>query len=213
MSENKKPFNKLINYGKRPIIITFIGTILMIILIIATIDISQRNIITFISTQQKYILSIESTILVFFIVEMLARLITLLSRTPEMIEHSTRLRLIIRIIGYTIGSLSVISILSSNATLGVSVGAIAGVVIAFATQSIVASILATVLILSTRMIKVGEEITINQMKGVVTEINLTHTILSIDDDVIFVPNSLVISSMVRRKRRNSSRPFADQSKI
>jgi small-conductance mechanosensitive channel len=119
-----------------------------------------------------------------------------------MVQHRTRLRLMVRIVGYSIALISIISILASNATLGISVGAIAGVVIAFATQNIIGSVLATVLILSTRMVRVGEEITIGQTKGVIAEINLTQTILSIDDNVVFVPNSMIISNVVQRRKRD-----------
>ncbi len=188
--------------SKRPIIITFIGMVVMILLIIATVQVSQKNIVNFISIQKQYVISIESIILVAFTVEMLVRLTILRAQTPQMIEHGARLRLIVRIVGYSIGALSVISILSSNPTLGISVGAVAGIVIAFATQNIVASILAAIILLSTRMIKVGEEITISQTRGTVSDINLTHTILSVDDEVVFVPNSMVISNLVRRKKRS-----------
>jgi small-conductance mechanosensitive channel len=190
---------------KRTIIITFLGMIVMILLIIATLDISQRNISAFVVNQQKYILSIESLLLVAFAVEFLARLATIRSHAPHLVEHGTRLRLIVRIIGYSIGSLSVISILSSNPTLGISVGAIAGVVVAFATQNIFASILAAIVILSTRMVKVGEEITVGQTTGTVSDINLTHTMLSVEDDVVFIPNSVMISSAVRRKKRQTGK--------
>ncbi len=191
--------------GKRSIIVTLLGTIIMIVIIVATLEISRRNISSFVTAQQKYIVSIESVFLIGFLVEMLARLINLIPHAPQMVEHSTRLRLFVRIIGYTIGSLSVISILSSNATLGISIGAVGGVVIAFATQNIAGSVLAAVLITGTRMIKVGEDITVNQVTGTVSDINLTHTLLSVGEDVVYVPNSLIISSMVKRRKRNSDK--------
>ena len=96
---------------------------------------------------------------------------------------------------------SVISILASNATLGISIGAFAGVILAFSTQNIVGSVLAAIVILSTRMLRVGEESTINQTKGIIAEINLTNTVLSVGDNVVFVPNTMIISNMVQRKKR------------
>jgi len=52
------------------------------------------------------------------------------------------------------------------------------------------------------MIRVGEEITIGQIKGTIAEINLTQTVLSVEDNVVFVPNSMIISNIVQRKKRN-----------
>jgi small-conductance mechanosensitive channel len=203
--EDVNVVKRLDEVRKRPVIVTILGAIITIILIIATLEISHRNINQFISTQQKYIISSEAALLAAFIVEMLVRLVTLRLHTPQMIEYGARLRFIVRVVGYCVGLLSVISILASNATLGISVGAIAGAIIIFSTQNIVGSVLAAALILGTRMVRVGEEITLNQTKGIVSDINLTHTIISIDEDVVFIPNSLIISSMVRRKKRKTDK--------
>jgi small conductance mechanosensitive channel len=140
---------------------------------------------------------------------MVVGFISLLLRAPQTVEHGIRLRLIVRIVGYFIALMSVVSIIASNATLGISVGAIAGVVIAFATQNVLANVIAAVLILSTRMIRVGEEITVGQSKGTVSDINLNQTVLSSDEEVLFIPNSLIITSIVRRKKRNSRASVRD----
>ena len=205
MSNDHKVVEKLEVFKKRPIIITSIGAIATVILILVTLEISHRNLNSFISTQQKYIIALEAALLAAFVIEMLGRLVRLLLPSQHRVEQGARLHLIVRIIGYGIALICVVSILASNAALGISVGAIAGVVIAFATQNILGSVIAAIVILSTRMVRVGEEITIGQTKGIVSEINLIHTVLSVDDDVVFVPNSLVTSSMVQRKKRDSNK--------
>ena len=204
MSKDNKVEEKLEVNKKRPIIITLTGTIITILLMLVTLEVSHRNISAFVSSEQKYIIAIESAVLAIFIVEMMGRLVRLLVPGPHMVQQGARLRLVVRIIGYAIALTSIVSILASNATLGISVGAIAGVVIAFATQNILGSVIATILLLSNRMVQVGEEITISETKGTVAAINLTHTVLSVDQDVVFVPNSLIVSSIVRRKKRNSN---------
>ena len=205
MAEENKVNDKQIVFRKRPIIITFVGIVVMILLILATLDISNRNLNSFVSDQQKYILAIEAVILAIFVVEMLGRLIRALIPAAQMGEHGGRLRLLIRIIGYAIALISIISILASNPTLGISVGAIAGVVVAFATQNVLSNVISTVVILNTRMIRIGEEIALSTTKGVVSDINLTHTILSSDQNVVFVPNSLIVSSIVQRKKRKAGK--------
>ena len=205
MSKVNKVGEKLTVIKKRPIIITFIGTIITILLILVTLEVSHRNINTFVTSQEKYIIAMEVAILAIFMVEMLGRLVELLLPAPHILDQGARLRLLVRIIGYVIALMCVVSILASNATLGISVGAIAGVVIAFATQNILGNVIAAVVILNTRMVHIGEEITIGQTKGIVSDINLTHTILSIDDSVFYVPNSLLVSSIVQRKKRNPNK--------
>jgi small-conductance mechanosensitive channel len=54
------------------------------------------------------------------------------------------------------------------------------------------------------MLRLGEEITIGETKGIVADINLTHTILSVNDDIVFIPNSYIISNIFRRKKRDNS---------
>jgi small-conductance mechanosensitive channel len=176
--------------------------LLLVALVVATAIIGDKHDNTFVSDNQRYILSLEIVVLVVFLVEMLGRIITNRPNHSGLTDLSSNWRLIVRIVGYTLGALFVISILASSNTLGISVGAIAGVVIAFATQNIASSVLAAILNVSTRMIRVGEQITINNTKGTVSDIGLTHTVLSVDDDVVFVPNSLIVANLVRRQKRN-----------
>jgi small-conductance mechanosensitive channel len=188
---------------KKPIFVTITGLVILITLIITTTEIGKRNIIAFVSADQKYILSIEITILVIFFIEAVVKFVVMWSNHTEVALHSASWRLIVRIVGYSLGSVSVISILASNTTLGISVGAIAGVVIAFATQNIASSVLAAILVISTGMIKIGEEITISGTTGTVTGITLTHTVITVGDDVVLIPNSFLMANLVRRKKRNS----------
>ena len=205
MSKDSQAVNKTPVKRKRSVIITFIGTIASIILILVTLEVSRRNTYQFVTSQKRYIIALEAAILATFIIEMLGRLIRFVLPAPHMVEQAASLHLIVRIIGYVIALICVVSILASNATLGISIGAIAGIIIAFATQNALGGVIAAVIILSTRMVHVGEVITVNQITGTVSEINLVHTVLSIEEDVIFVPNSLVISSIIRRKKRDSDK--------
>jgi small-conductance mechanosensitive channel len=168
------------NILKKPLIITVIGLGILVSLVIVTTEIGRRNIVAFITTNEKFILSIEITMLVVFFIEALVRVLSLLTNHIELAQNSANWRLIIRIVGYSLGILSVISILASNTTLGISVGAIAGVVIAFATQNIASSVLATILIVSTRMIKIGEVITVSGTTGTVEDITFSHTVITVD---------------------------------
>ena len=188
----------------RGIIFLLAGTLLGIALILVTLEISHRNIIHFVATQQKYIISAEAALLGVLLTEMLARIASHHLHERANIIFSTRFRIMIRLIGYLIVIFSVISILASNPTLGISAGAVAGVVIAIATQNIIGNLLAAVTILNTRMVHIGEEITVSGVKGLVTKINLSHTIIHVDDDVVFIPNSVMVSQAVRRKKRTNA---------
>src|SRR5450759_3183934 len=146
--------------GRRGIAFTVTSSVLSIALIIATLEIARRNVIPFVADQQRYIISLEVALLGLFLTEALARIISISLRAPERKQFSARLRLGIRITGYSVALVTVISILAANPTLGISIGAIVGLVIAFATQNIISNVLAAILIFNTRLIKIGEEISV-----------------------------------------------------
>lgn len=199
--------NKRIPRG-RPNILILLAAVVTVFLIVGTEVVSHRNLSSFVSRQEKFILGVEAAILSILVVEMVVGLVTLRLHSQQMAQLGTNLRIAVRIAGYLIAAACVVSILSSNPALGISVGAIAGVVVAFATQSTVGSVLATVVLISTRMVRVGEEISVSQTTGTVLQIGLVHTIVAIEDDVAYVPNSLMITSIMRRKRRTLDRAAA-----
>ena len=108
MEENSQVIEKNGASKNGRVTVWLLGVLWMISLIVVTLEISHRNISMFVSAQQKYIISIETTILVAFIVEMLTRLEVFNSRFPQMVEHAARLRILVRVAGYSIGSLFVL---------------------------------------------------------------------------------------------------------
>ncbi len=186
---------------KRLILATIAGLVSGIVLILATLEIAHRNIIPFVSTQRKYIISVEAAFWGVFLVEVLVRILSYNFRTHQMADYGARVRVLVRVVGYTIAVVSIVSILASDPALAISLGAVIGVIIAFATQNITGSVLSAILILNTRITRIGEEITVSGITGTVVDINLIHTVISVGEDVVFVPNSVIISSAVRRKKR------------
>ncbi len=193
---------------RRRTILILLAAVVTVVLIVGTKDISHRNLSRFVSAEEKYILGVEAAILSILLVEIVVGLVTSRLHSLQMAQLGANLRIVVRIAGYLIASVCVVSILSSNPTLGISVGATAGVVVAFATQSIVGSVLATVVLMSTRMVRVGEEISIGQTKGTVLQVGLVHTLVAIEEDVAYIPNSLMITTIMRRKRRSPDRTAA-----
>ncbi len=174
-----------------------------IVIILLTLEISRRNIIPFIASQREYIVGIEIALLGVFVIERLVRVIVDKStlQHPEIIHSAARLRLMVRILGYMIAFICIVSVIASDSELAVSVGTVVGVAGAFAIQNIMSSVLASVLIMNTGMVRIGEEITVTGITGTIADINLIHTIVQVNNDIIYVPNSVIVSSAVRRKKR------------
>jgi len=201
MSEDDRSVPNSKTGRRRPSFPILFAAVLTLLLIVATMDISHRHLIGFVTAEERYIVGLEVAILSILVVEMLVGIVKSRLHSQQMAQLGANLRITVRIAGYLIASVCVVAILSSNPTLGISVGTMAGVVVAFATQSTFASMLATLVLISSRMVRTGEEISINQIKGTVLEIGLLYTIVTVENDVAYIPNSLMISTITRRKRR------------
>ena len=194
--EKKKPMQDR-KWWVASILTVILGTSLIMV----TLEISRRKLIPFVVTQQKYIVSAEAALFGVFLIESLIRIISGVFGKEEIHQNGAHLRALVRIVGYAIALICVISILASNPSLAISLGAVTGVALVFATQNIMGSVFAAILILVTRMVRVGEEITVSGNTGKIVDIRLTHTILVVGEDVVWVPNSLMVSNTVKRKKR------------
>lgn len=117
-------------------------------------------------------------------------------------EKITRdhLEVIVKIIRYGILSIAVIWIL---ALLGVNLsglivaGGVAGVVIGFASQSIVGNLISGLFLMVERPIKIGEAVNIGETSGIVEDISIISTkIRKFDGLYVRIPNQEVFTSRI-----------------
>ncbi len=98
--------------------------------------------------------------------------------------------------------LLIIGLITALGSMGVNVNALVaslgltGFALGFATKDALSNVLAGILILFYQPFKVGDEIMILSMQGVVQSINLRYTELHLDDKRILVPNSSVLINSI-----------------
>ncbi len=141
----------------------------------------------------------EITLAAIAVVELAARALKntpLRHGAPEISSFS---RMLFRSVAYLILAVAVFSLLSTSVGLAVSLGSITGIMIGFATQNIFGNAVAGILLALGRRFKVGDWIIIAGSTGRIMEISLTYTILQDQDDLLYVPNTTMITSIVRRK--------------
>ena len=116
----------------------------------------------------------------------------------------TRLRFVRRLIEAVIVVIGVATALSQFTALGqfaasvLASGAIAAAVIGFAAQQSLGNVLAGVLLAVTQPIRIGDQISFDEHRGVVEDIRLTHTFLQTGTDTrIIVPNGRLAQAVVR----------------
>lgn len=92
------------------------------------------------------------------------------------------------------------STLASNPALAISIGAVSGIVIGLAAQNLLGNIIAGMIIAIIRPVRVGDDITISGSSGRVKEIALMYTILDAPENVYYIPNAVMFSNAVTRKK-------------
>ena len=110
------------------------------------------------------------------------------------------LRVIARIVGFGFIFSLMVSVLTENATAALTLGSFAGLVVGFASQTVMGNTLAGLFIAIARPIGVGDKVTIGSNSGTVIEITLMHTVLNDDDREILIPSSSVIGAVLVKHR-------------
>jgi small-conductance mechanosensitive channel len=95
----------------------------------------------------------------------------------------------------------VVSILASNPALAISVGGVTGVLIAFSAQNLVGNAFAGVFLSIGRPFRIGEEIKVGDVTGVVTDIGVMYTRVDFGDHIALMPSNWILSQVIQRKPR------------
>jgi small-conductance mechanosensitive channel len=109
--------------------------------------------------------------------------------------HSVKI--LIRIASAIVITAIVISYLSSDPLIAASITTVTGLVIGFASQSLIGNLIAGLYLASTRPFKVGDNITVFGNTGLIYEIGLLYSrLLSDTGDIIIASNNSLVSATV-----------------
>ena len=136
---------------------------------------------------------------------------TYLRRSLREKINKDHLEIIVKVVFYSIIIIAVLSIL---AILGVNpagllvAGSVAGLVIGFASQSIVGNLVSGLFLIIERPIKIGDQVNINEITGFVEEIRIiSTTIRTYDGLYVRIPNQTVFTTNVTNYVYNIVRRF------
>jgi small-conductance mechanosensitive channel len=121
------------------------------------------------------------------------------------------LEVIIKVVYYTIIIIAMLSVLP---TLGLQpsgllvAGGIAGIVIGFASQSIVSNLISGLFLMAERPIKIGDNVNIDGISGYVEDIHTVSTIIRTYDGLyVRIPNEKVFTNNITNYVANVARRF------
>ena len=179
------------------VIITAIAGIAIIVL---TIEFSREGNISFLVAQRDRLLAVEIAFFGIIIVEVLSRMAIRQFRQREAVQMGVAVRGTLRTVSYLVIAIVVVSILSANPTLAISVGAITGIVIGLAAQNIIGNVVAGTILAIMRPVRIGDEITVMGNTGIVVEIGVMHTVVDGGERWVLIPNMAMLTNAVQRKK-------------
>ncbi|MCW4020954.1 MAG: mechanosensitive ion channel family protein [Candidatus Bathyarchaeota archaeon] len=117
-------------------------------------------------------------------------------------DHPTAaaIRSVTRISGIAILLSLAASVFNVDPTAALTVGSFGGLVVGFATQTILSQVVAGVFLLISRPFTYGDTVTVAKQTGVVKDIRLMHIVLETGDTEILIPSGTVVTQIIQKKR-------------
>jgi len=93
------------------------------------------------------------------------------------------------------------SIFNVSPAAALTMGSFGGMVVGFASQTIMSHVIAGVFLLITRPFTYGDTITVAGQTGTVKEIRLMHLVLDTGQEEILIPSGTVVTQILKRKKK------------
>ena len=123
-------------------------------------------------------------------------------------EHATAatLRTMTRIVGIGVLIALMTSVFNVDPTAALTVGSFGGLVVGFATQTILTHVVAGIFLLMSRPFTYGDTITVSAQTGIVKEIKLMHVVLETEDSEndILIPSGTIVTQIIKKRLPHSS---------
>lgn len=148
-----------------------------------------------------YIKIAEILIIGYFFVEIVSNLVFRLT-SAYFGDATHSIKIFIRIASAIVIAAIIISYLSKDPLVAASITTITGLVIGFASQSLIGNLIAGLYLASTRPFKVGDNITVFGNTGLIYEIGLLYSrLLSDTGDIIIASNNSLVSATIKINKK------------
>ncbi len=115
-------------------------------------------------------------------------------------DAATAVRILFRVGAIGVLLSVIVSTLTTSTTAAITMGSFTGLVVGFATQTVLGNAVAGLFLGIMRPIGIGDNITVSGNSGVVVAITLMHTVLRTVGQDILVPSSNVAHGVIVRQR-------------
>ncbi|MFZ0326688.1 MAG: mechanosensitive ion channel family protein [Nitrososphaeraceae archaeon] len=147
-------------------------------------------------TYLRYVKIVEVGIIGYFFIEVVSEAIYRVTRDYFQ-ANASGIKAFVRITTAIIFAAIILSYLSSDPFLAASITTVAGLVLAFASQTVMGNMIAGLYLSLTRPFKIGDRITVFGNTGTIFEIGLLYTrLISEHGDTILAPSSALVNSAI-----------------
>jgi len=119
-------------------------------------------------------------------------------------DHTTAatIRTVTKISGIAVLLSVMTSVFNVNPSAALTVGSFGGLVVGFATQTILSHVVAGVFLLISRPFTISDTVTVAGQTGIVKEVKLMHLVLQTEDRTreILIPSGTVVSQIIRKNK-------------
>jgi len=180
-------------------------TLIYIVILVASLFISSFIFlfIPFLEPYKDYLLYIQAVLIFalgYGVVNSLSEVVY--SYFRKIVEHSTAaaLRTIARITGIAVLLSILTSVFNLNVSAALTIGSFSGLVVGFATQTILSHVVAGVFLVLSRPFKYGDVITVAGQTGAVKDIRIMHTVLEAPDGLreVLIPSGTIVTAIIIR---------------
>jgi small conductance mechanosensitive channel len=147
-------------------------------------------------TYLRYVKIVEVGIIGYFFIEVVSEAIYRVTRDYFQ-ANASAIKAFVRITTAIIFAAIILSYLSNDPFLAASITTVAGLVLAFASQTVMGNMIAGLYLSLTRPFKIGDRITVFGNTGTIFEIGLLYTrLISEHGDTILAPSSALVNSAI-----------------
>ncbi len=160
------------------------------------------GIIMLVNPYVQYIQAILIFCIGYLIVNALSRVMYIYMRRFTDHPTATTVQTLTRIAGLAVLVSLIASVFNANPAAALTVGSFGGLVVGFATQTILSNVVAGVFLLLSRPYTFGDTITVAGQTGIVKEIRLMHLVLESTDGTreILIPSGTVVTQIIHKMK-------------
>jgi small-conductance mechanosensitive channel len=192
IDENRKSLEE---YGTRVKSLKKMATTgIILILVVGILTIFLEGLIP--ETYLRYVKIVEVGIIGYFFIQVVSEAIYRVTRDYFQ-ANASAIKAFVRITTAIIFAAVILSYLSNDPFLAASITTVGGLVLAFASQTVMGNMIAGLYLSLTRPFKIGDKITVFGNTGTIFEIGLLYTrLISEHGDTILAPSSALVNSAI-----------------